>query len=93
MPPIDLYFDKQSGLLIREVRYGQSPLGLNPTQIDYSDFRDVAGVKVPFHWTSATPTGRTNMQLETAQANVPIPTSVFETPAETAPSGAQKMGP
>jgi photosynthetic reaction center cytochrome c subunit len=93
MPPIDLYFDKQSGLLIRELRYGQSPLGLNPTQIDYSDFRVVAGVKVPFHWTSATPTGRVNTQLESAQADVAIPPSAFEKPAEVVPSAAQKIGP
>jgi photosynthetic reaction center cytochrome c subunit len=82
-PPVEMCFDKQSGLLIREVRYGQSPLGRNPTQIDYSDYRDMAGVKLAFHWASSTPTGRFSIQLESAQANVAIPESRFEKPAPT----------
>jgi photosynthetic reaction center cytochrome c subunit len=80
LPPVEMYFDKQSGLLTREVRYGQSPLGRNPTQIDYSDYRDVAGLKLPFHWISATPTGRFTIQLESAEANQAIPASKFEKP-------------
>jgi photosynthetic reaction center cytochrome c subunit len=83
LPPVEMYFDKQSGLLIRQVRYAQSPLGRNPTQIDYSDYRDEAGVKLPFHWTSSTPTGRFTIQLESAQANVAIPESRFEKPQPT----------
>jgi len=79
-PPVEMYFDKQSGLLIREVRYGQSPLGENPTQIDYSDYREVAGVKLPFHWMSSTPTGRFTIQLESEQANIAIPENRFEKP-------------
>jgi hypothetical protein len=79
--PVEMYFDEQSALLVRVVRYGHSPLGLNPTQIDYSDYRDVSGVKRPFHWTSATPTGRFTIQIESAQANVAIPESKFEKPA------------
>lgn len=80
LPPVELYFDKQSGLLIREVRYAQSPLGQNPTQIGYSDYRDVAGVKLPFRWTSSTPTGRFTIQVGSAQANASIPVSRFEKP-------------
>jgi hypothetical protein len=79
---IEMFFDEQSGLLVRIVRYAQSPLGLNPTQIDYSDCRDVGGVKRPFHWTSATPTGRFSIQIESAQANVAIPESRFEKPQQ-----------
>ncbi|HEY6263590.1 MAG TPA: photosynthetic reaction center cytochrome c subunit family protein [Candidatus Acidoferrum sp.] len=47
-PPLHLYFDRQTGLLLRLVRYAETPLGRNPTQIDYADYRDVNGVKVPF---------------------------------------------
>jgi outer membrane lipoprotein-sorting protein len=81
LPPVEMYFDKQSGLLIRMVRYAQSPLGRNPTQIDYSDYRNVAGVKLPFQWVSSTPTGRFTIHLESAQPNVSIPESRFEKPA------------
>jgi len=83
VPPVEMYFDKQSGLLIREVRYAQSPLGRNPAQIDYSDYGDVAGIKLPFHWTSSTPTGRFTIQLEDAQANAAMPESRFEKPRPT----------
>ncbi len=38
--PVNLYFDSKSGLLSRVVRYSESPVGLNPTQIDYADYRD-----------------------------------------------------
>jgi len=79
--PLELYFDTQNGLLLRLVRYADSPLGLNPTQIDYSDYRDVNGVKLPFHWTSATPTGRFTIQIESAQANGSIPEQKFKKPA------------
>jgi hypothetical protein len=81
LPPVEMYFDRESGLLLRMVRYAQSPLGRNPTQIDYSDYRNVAGVKLPFQWISSTPTGRFMIQLESAQPNVAIPESRFEKPA------------
>jgi hypothetical protein len=80
LPPLEMYFDKESGLLIRTVRSAQSPLGQNPTQIDYSDYRDVSGVKVPFHWNSETPTGRFSIHLESSQANVVIPPDRFQKP-------------
>lgn len=79
-PPVELYFDTQTSLLIRLVRYAESPLGRNPTQIDYSDYRDVAGVKIPFQWTSATPTGRFLIHLESAQPNIAIPNDQFQRP-------------
>jgi hypothetical protein len=84
--PAEMYFDTQTGLLIRLVRYAESPLGRNPTQIDFSDYRDVAGVKIPFQWTSATPTGRFSIHLESAQANISIPNDKFQKPA-TPPGG------
>ncbi len=36
------YFDKESGLLTRLVRYADSVVGRIPMQTDYSDYRDVA---------------------------------------------------
>ena len=32
--PVKLYFDSKSGLLMRQVRYSDSPIGMVPTQID-----------------------------------------------------------
>lgn len=42
------FFDAQSGLLVRRIVYSPTPVGPFPEQIDYSDYRDVGGVKVPF---------------------------------------------
>lgn len=80
LPPVEMYFDATSGLLLRTVYYSTSALGLNPTQIDYSDYRRIGAVKFPFHWTSSTPTGRFNVQLTSVRANVSIPEKVFSKP-------------
>lgn len=81
LPPVKLYFDLQSGLLVRMVRYNDSPLGLNPTQIDYADYRDTGGVKIPFRWTIARPSGSFTIQVEQAEQNVPIDPGKFTPPA------------
>ncbi len=47
-PPVKFYFDKSSGLLLRMVHYTDTPLGLNPTQVDFADYRSVDGVKTPY---------------------------------------------
>src|SRR5262249_61251286 len=39
------YFDSESGLLVRWIRYSESVVGRTPTQIDYTDYREVSGVK------------------------------------------------
>ena len=78
--PVNLYFDK-SGLLVRSVRYTDSPVGLNPTQVDYSDYRDVAGVKMPFHQTITWLDGRALVDLTDVQPNVPIDAAKFAKPA------------
>jgi len=79
-PPLKLYFDEQSGLLLRQVRYLETPLGQLPTQIDYDDYRDSGGVKVPFQWTIARPGNRFTMQMESAETNVAIPEAKFAMP-------------
>src|SRR5438445_9792824 len=84
--PVKLYFDKQSGLLGRQVRYTNSPVGLNPTQIDYADYRDVSGVKMPFRWTTTWTDGRSATELSQIQANAPIDAAKFAKPAAPASS-------
>jgi hypothetical protein len=78
LPPVEMYFGITNGLLLRIVHYLPSALGLNPAQTDYSDYRKIsAGVKIPFQWTSATPTGRFTVQIRTARTNVPVPEGLF----------------
>ncbi len=89
-PPLCLYLDKESGLLLRLIRYAETPLGRNPTQIDYADYRDANGVKVPFRWTLARPGNRFTIQVEQAQQNVPVDDAKFAQPPPPPPVGAPK---
>ena len=66
------YFDKQSGLLVRMARYANSAVGRVPTQIDFSDYRPVAGVMIPFRWSYAWLSGRDDYTLTDVQPNVAI---------------------
>ena len=45
---VKLFFDSESGLLVRQVHFVDTAVGVIPTQVDYSDYRAVGGVKVPF---------------------------------------------
>jgi photosynthetic reaction center cytochrome c subunit len=77
-----LYFDSKSGLLLRELRYSRSPIGRVPTQIDYADYRDVKGIKIPHRLTFAWLDGRDSIELKDVQVNVPIPDLRFGTPEQ-----------
>ena len=76
-----LYFDGETGLLLRQVRYVASPVGNLPTQVDYSDYREVAGVKMPFKWMVTWLDGRDNIELTEVRPNVPVEASRFARPA------------
>jgi hypothetical protein len=75
------YFDEHSGLLLRMLRYSDSPIGRNPTQVDYSDYRDEGKVKVPFQRTISTPRSRYGIRIEQVQDNVPVEEKMFVRPA------------
>ena len=75
-----LYFDKESGLLLRMVRYGRTPIGRVPTQIDFADYRDVGGIKFPFRLIFAWLDGRDAIQLNDIQTNVAISDAKFGRP-------------
>ena len=79
-PPVRLYFDKNSGLLVRLVRYAETPVGRNATQIDYADYREMDGVKSPFRWTLSRPNGRFTIQVKEAKNNVAIEDAKFVKP-------------
>jgi len=87
---IKLYFDEETGLLTRQVRYADTIVGINPTQIDYSDYREVAGVKIPFHWTVTWTNGQSNTELSEIQANAPVDPAKFAKPAPAAVTPAKK---
>jgi hypothetical protein len=66
------------------VRYADSAVGINPTQTAYSDYREVAGVKMPFHWTVTWTNGQSKIDLSEVQPNVPIDVARFSRPAPAA---------
>ncbi len=89
---VKLYFDKQSGLLVRQARVTNTMVGLIPMHVEYSDYRTVAGVKVPFHWVTTWTDGQSTTQLDSVQANVAINADKFNKPAPpTAPKTAPKV--
>jgi photosynthetic reaction center cytochrome c subunit len=75
-----LYFDRESGLLVRLVRFAPSKVGRLPTQIDYADYRDVAGVKLPFRWTVTWLSGVDTFELTEVRPNVAIDAAKFAKP-------------
>ncbi|MGB0009599.1 MAG: c-type cytochrome [Candidatus Sulfotelmatobacter sp.] len=90
--PLQLYFDKESGLLVRLVRFGETPLGRLPTQIDYADYKETGGVKIPLRWTLARPGGRFTIQVSEVKQNVPVDDAKFAKPPSPpeAPKGPAK---
>jgi hypothetical protein len=82
-PPVDLWFDAESGLLVRMMRYSETILGRSPTRVDYTDYRDADGVKIPYRWAISRPSGRFEIRVDDVQQNVPIEGSRFEKPASS----------
>ena len=78
---VKLFFDKQTGLLTRMVRFSKTMVGLVPTQVDYSDYREVAGVKLPFEWHLTWTYGQSIFTLDSAEPNVTIDAAKFARPA------------
>ena len=78
--PLNLYFD-DSGLLVRMTRFADTPIGRVPSQIDYSDYRVVAGVKMPFKWVETWTDGQVTIEWTNIEPNVAIDASKFGRPA------------
>lgn len=84
-PPVNFYFDGTTGLLVRVLRLVDTAVGRVPTQIDYSDYREVGGVKIPFKWVVTWTNGQATATLNQVVANVTIPASRFARPAPAPP--------
>lgn len=80
------YFDQQTGLLVRVIRFAKSPLGLNPTRVDYADYRLIAGLRIPFRLEMTRPEGRFTIQVDSVQPNAPIADRIFA-PAPNSQAG------
>jgi photosynthetic reaction center cytochrome c subunit len=79
-----LSFDMETGLLRRQMRYVDSPVGRIPTQIDYEEYREVAGVKMPVRWTLTWVDGRDVFEIKDVQPNAAIDAARFARPSAPA---------
>ena len=81
----ELAFDRDSGLLLRRTVVSGSTGGFGimalGEQIDYSDYRDVSGVKVPFSVRHATNMAVTTEKFTDVKINAPVQDTVFAKPA------------
>lgn len=66
---VSMYFDTKTNLLVRMIRYGRTPIGPIPTQVDFADYRDVNGLKMPFRWTFSWLDGRDSFELTEVKLN------------------------
>jgi outer membrane lipoprotein-sorting protein len=67
------------------VRYTDTAVGIIPAQTDYSDYREVAGVKMPFHWVVTWTDGQATVELSEVQPDVAMDASKFAKPAPAPP--------
>jgi hypothetical protein len=82
-----LYFDVETGFLVRKVTYLRTMVGVIPEQTDFEDYRDVDGVKMPFT-IRVSPIDAGNAyivrKITEIKLNVPVDDSKFNKPAATA---------
>jgi hypothetical protein len=83
--PVNFYFDADSGLLSRIVRWNRTAVGIVPTQTDFSDYRDVNGVKMPHHLVLTWTDGQNTYEFKQIRPNVQIEAARFSRPAPYAP--------
>ncbi len=81
--PVKLYFDRATGLLVRQTRYAPTAVGTVPSHVSYSDYREIpgTGVKIPFTFQSTWVDGQYTINLTSVQPNVAIDAGRFAKPA------------
>jgi hypothetical protein len=78
--PVNLYFD-DAGLLVRLVRWSDTAVGPVPTQFDFSDYREVEGIRRPYEWVRVWTNNRVVFKLKDVRINAPVDASRFQRPA------------
>ena len=81
-PPVNFYFDN-SGLLVRLLRWNMTAVGPVATQYDYSDYREVGGVRRPFRWVRRSTANEVTVVLKEIRPNVAIDAARFAKPTTT----------
>jgi hypothetical protein len=84
--PVNFYFDNKSGLLVRVVRWNETAVGPVPTELNYDDYRDLGGIRMPFAWTATQTYMQMTIKLHEITPNVPVEASRFAKPAPGKPA-------
>ena len=77
-----LYFDVQTGLLVRRVASSQTVLGSFNYQVGYRDYKLFNGVKIPTTIDYAFPGVRWTRKIVQVRNNVPVDAAAFNAPAK-----------
>jgi len=82
---VKLFFDKTTGLLVRQTRLTETVVGLTPLHVDYSDYRLVpgSGVKMPFKIALTWVDGQSTTELISVAPNSAVAADKFVKPATT----------
>jgi hypothetical protein len=77
----NLYFDTQTGLLIRRSMVYRTPLGPLPEVTDYEDYRKVKGIMMPFTIRLSRPPFVYLQKFNKIELNTSLPEKQFDQPA------------
>ena len=83
--PEKLFFDAETGLLVRRILFNKLMLGFDPLQTDFLDYKEVDGVKLPFTiQTSYLDNSHLNTTRKFSQIkhNVPVDDAKFDPPSK-----------
>jgi photosynthetic reaction center cytochrome c subunit len=80
-----LYFDAQTGLLLRSYTTMQSVLGSYPEETNYDDYRVVSGLQVPFTMVVLSPEGKRTYKWSQVEVNARVEDSRFAKPLPPPP--------
>ena len=75
-----LYFDAQTGLLVRRYMEYKTPLGALPEATDFEDYRSVGGVMLPFTVRFSRPPFTMIQRLSEIKVNAPVGDEKFHMP-------------
>jgi photosynthetic reaction center cytochrome c subunit len=77
-----LYFDAQTGLLVRRVTSLPTMIGVIPEQVDFEDYRNVDGLMMPFtvRISSVDPNITSTRKFTEVKLNVPVDETKFNKP-------------
>ena len=78
--PVRMFFGRGTGHLVRVLWFTDTPVGENPTRIDFNQYDDVDDTFYPMLWTIRTPLNYSTVRIESVQDNVDIDDSRFNRP-------------